>query len=159
MNWSWYWETFIYSLAVKMPNFWGPQIDKKVINSPTNVWFLWKLQSSLLISYHRRWWKFGWFLICRNMSTDFVCFWKSFHAFKEHTSFVWIYSQLQIHTMLYVATVQRLTFKTFMFVFINSISPQKLFCQVHNQYRSLMTFRNKIQAKTFTWPDMSYYAR
>ena len=31
-----------------------------------------------------------------------VCFWKSIHAFKKHTSFVWIYSQLQIHTMLYV---------------------------------------------------------
>ena len=36
------------------------------------------------------------------MSNDFVCFWKSIHAFKKHTSFVWIYSQLQIHTMLYV---------------------------------------------------------
>ena len=41
-------------------------------------------------------------MICRNMPTDFVCFWKS-NAFKEHMSFVWIYSQLQIHTMLYVA--------------------------------------------------------
>ena len=37
---------------------------------------------------------FGWYLICRNMSTDYVCFWKSIHAFKEYTSFVWIYSQL-----------------------------------------------------------------
>ena len=36
------------------------------------------------------------------MSTDCVCFWKSIHAFKEYTFFVWIYSQLQIHTMLYV---------------------------------------------------------
>ena len=35
------------------------------------------------------------------MSTDFVCFWRSIHAFKEHMSFVWIYSQLQIHTMSY----------------------------------------------------------
>ena len=51
-----------------------------------------KLQSSLLISYHRRWWIFGWYLICRNMSNDFVCFWKSIHAFKKHTSFVWICS-------------------------------------------------------------------
>ena len=55
-----------------------------------------------VISYHCRWWMFGWYLICRNMSTDYVCFWKSNHAFKQHTSFVWIYSQLQIHTMLYV---------------------------------------------------------
>ena len=38
------------------------------------------------------------------MSTIFVCFWKSIHALKEHMSFVWIYSQLQIHTMLYVFT-------------------------------------------------------
>ena len=28
-----------------------------------NVWFLWKLQSSLLISYHRRWWMFHWYHI------------------------------------------------------------------------------------------------
>ena len=25
--------------------------------------------------------------------------------------------------------------------------------------KELMTFSNKIQAKTFTWPDMSFYAR
>ena len=33
------------------------------------------------------------------------------------------------------------------------------FCKVPNQYRSHMTFSNKIQAKTLTWPDMSFYAR
>ena len=38
------------------------------------------------------------------MSTDYVYFWKSIHTFKEHRSFVWIYSQLQIHTMLYVGS-------------------------------------------------------
>ena len=37
------------------------------------------------------------------MSTDSVYFGKSIRAFKKHMSFVWIYSQLQIHTMLYVA--------------------------------------------------------
>ena len=31
---SWYWET-LFSLAVKIPNFWGPKKDKKVINSST----------------------------------------------------------------------------------------------------------------------------
>ena len=36
------------------------------------------------------------------MSTDSVYFRESIHAFKKHRSFVWIYSQLQIHTMLYV---------------------------------------------------------
>ena len=45
---------------------------------------------------------FGWYLICRNMSTDSVYFRKSIRAFKKHRCFVWIYSQLQIHTMLYV---------------------------------------------------------
>ena len=40
-------------------------------------------KSSLLISYHRRWWMFGWYLICRNMSTDYLCvFLESIHAFK-----------------------------------------------------------------------------
>ena len=38
---------------------------------------------------------FGWYLICRNMSTDSVYFRKSIHSFKKHRSFVWIYSQLQ----------------------------------------------------------------
>ena len=46
---------------------------------------------------------FGWYLICRNMSTDSVYFRKSIRSFKKHRSFVWIYSQLQIHTMLYVS--------------------------------------------------------
>ena len=36
------------------------------------------------------------------MSTDSVYFRKSIRSFKKHRSFVWIYSQLQIHTMLYV---------------------------------------------------------
>ena len=30
-----YTERLLFSLAVKMPNFWGPKIDKKVINSST----------------------------------------------------------------------------------------------------------------------------
>ena len=38
------------------------------------------------------------------MSNDFLCFCKSIHAFEKHTSFVWIYSLLQIHTMWYVET-------------------------------------------------------
>ena len=28
-------ERLLFSLAVKMPNFWGPKVDKKVINSST----------------------------------------------------------------------------------------------------------------------------
>ena len=37
LNWSWYWEfeRLLFSLAVKIPNFWGPKIDKKVINFST----------------------------------------------------------------------------------------------------------------------------
>ena len=45
-------------------------------------------------------------------------------------------------------------------LFSSLIVPHKnVFCQVTNQYRSLMTFRNKTRAKTFTWPDMLFYAR
>ena len=33
---------------------------------------------------------------------------------------------------------------------------KKFFCKVSYQYRSHMTFSNKIQAKTPTWPDMSF---
>ena len=44
-------------------------------------------------------------------------------------------------------------------LFSSLLVPHKnFFCQVPNKYRSLMTFRNKIQAKTFTWPDMLFYA-
>ena len=94
LNWRWYWE-ILFSLAVEMPNFWK-KTKRWSILLP-NVWFLWKLQSSLLILglYHRHWWKFGWYLICRNMSTDFVCFRKSIRAFKKHTSFVWLDSMWQ----------------------------------------------------------------
>ena len=68
------------------------------------------------------------------------------------------------------------TFQTFMFVFINNIlvhykkkqkqkqNKKKTFSRqsvikVPNQYRTHMTFSYKIQAKTYTWPDMSFYAR
>ena len=55
------------------------------------------------------------------------------------------------------------TFKSFMFVFINSFSLQTFSRQsvikVPNQYRTHMTFSYKIQVKTFTRPDMSFYAR
>ena len=80
---------------------------------------------------------------------------RSIQAFQNDTIIIsWLFSFRVIQ-----ATAQWHTFKTFMFVFINSSSSQKLFCQVPNQYRSLMTFRNKIQAKTFTRPDTSFYAR
>ena len=101
-------ERLLFSLVVKMPNFCGPKKDKKGSIPLPIVWFLWKLQSSHLISYHCRWWMFGWYLICRNMSTDYVWFWKSIHAFKKHTFFVWIYSQLQILTMLHVGITYHL---------------------------------------------------
>ena len=80
---------------------------------------------------------------------------KSIQAFQNDTIIIsWLFSFRVIYL-----TVQWHSFKTFMFVFITSSSSQKLFCQVPNQYRSLMTFRNKIQAETFTWPDMLFYAR
>ena len=46
LNWSWYWETFIQSSCQNV-QFLRSKKDKNVIN----VWFLWKSQSSLVISY------------------------------------------------------------------------------------------------------------
>ena len=85
-----------------MPHFWSPKIDKKVINSSTKCLISVKIAILTPHIITPPLVMFGWYLICRNMSTDFVFFWKSIHAFKDHMSFVWIYSQLQIHTMLYV---------------------------------------------------------
>ena len=93
-------DRLLFSLAVKMPNFgdYGPETVKKVINSSTkclisvkiailtphiippplvNVWLILDLAFAE---------------ICQSIV----------HAFIEHTSFVWIYSQLHIHTTLYV---------------------------------------------------------
>ena len=36
---------------------------------------------------------------------------------------------------------------------------EAIIIKVPNQYRTHMTFSNKIQVKTFTWPDMLLYAR
>ena len=68
------------------------------------------------------------------MSTDSVYFRKSIHAFKKHRSFVWIYSQLQIHTMLYVVCqvklrIQALINILFTELLILSLTP------LHSQYR------------------------
>ena len=96
-------ERLLFSLAVKYHKFWGPKIDKKVINSYTK--YLISVKIAILTPHiiPPPLVMFGRYLICRNMSTDYVCFWKSNHAFKKHTFFVWICSQLQIHTMLYVS--------------------------------------------------------
>ena len=97
LNWSWYWETFIYS-SCQNAQFLKSKNRQKMINSSTKCLISVKIAILTphiipppLVN--------GWNLICRNMSTDCV-FWKSIHAFKEHISFLWIYSQLQIHTML-----------------------------------------------------------
>ena len=60
------------------------------------------------------------------------------------------------------STLQWHTFKTFMFVFMNFLFITTAFQGsqlLPNQYRTHMTFSHKIQAKIFTWPDMSFYAR
>ena len=83
-------ERLWFSLAVKMPNFWGPKKDKKVINSSTkclisvkiaimtrhiiplplvNVWLIFDLQKYVQLTL--------------------VYFRKSIRAFKKHRSFVW----------------------------------------------------------------------
>ena len=52
--------------------------DKKVINSSTKCLISVKIAilTPHIIVYHHHWWMFGWYLICRNMSTDYVWFWK-----------------------------------------------------------------------------------
>ena len=75
-----------------------------------------------------------WFLICRNMSTGHVCFWKSNHAFKKHTSFVWIYSQLQIHTMLYVRILEH-NFEQF-----SCIQKQKIYDEIFGWFVCTLWF-------------------
>ena len=54
------------------------------------------------------------------------------------------------------------TFKTSIFFhqflfLIKTFQDSRLFKYLIN--KELMTFSDKIQAKTFTWPDMSFYAR
>ena len=45
------------------------------------------------------------------------------------------------------------------FLFVTKNFPRQPIIEVPNQYRIHMTSNYKIQAKTFTWPDMSFYAR
>ena len=47
-------------------------------------------------------------------------------------------------------------FHQFLFI-IKTFRESRLLKYLMN--KELMTFSNKIQAKTFTWPDMSFYAR
>ena len=89
----------LFSLAIKMPNFWDPKIDKKVINSSTKC--LISVKIAILTPHIIPPSLVNVWFVCRNMSADFV--YMSIHSFKEHTSFVWIYSQLQINTVLYVS--------------------------------------------------------
>ena len=82
---SWYWEAFIQS-SCQIPQFLRSKNRQKgdKIFLP-NVWFLWKLQSSLLISYMylHCWWMFGWYLICRSMWTDFFYILRFFIGLKN----------------------------------------------------------------------------
>ena len=59
-------ERLLFSLAVKMPNFWGPKIDKKVINSSTKCLISVKIAILTPHIIPPPWWMFGWYLICRN---------------------------------------------------------------------------------------------
>ena len=45
------------------------------------------------------------------------------------------------------------------FCFIKILFISRLVIKVPNRYRILMTFSHRIQANTFTWPDMSFYAK
>ena len=76
LHWSWYWET----LAVKLHNFWGPKINKRWSILLPDVWLLWNLQSSLLISYSDtagcHWWMFSWYSIGRCKLALFIFWYK-----------------------------------------------------------------------------------
>ena len=132
-------------------SFYSTQLLKNYLRSNTKLIKRWLFVFSLLFYS-------GIFYSCQFIISfrPFHSFWeeedlsrRSIQAFQNDTIIIsWLYLTVQWHS-----------FKTFMFVFITSSSSQKLFCQEPNQYRSLMTFRNKIQAETFTWPDMLFYAR
>ena len=70
---------------------------------------------------------------------------RSRQAFQNDTIIIsWLFSFRVIYP-----TVQWHTFKTYMFVFITSSSSQKLFYQVHNQYRSLYDFQKQDTSQNF----------
>ena len=95
-------ERLLFSLAVKMPHFWSQKIDKKVINSSTKCLISVKIAiltphiiTPPLVNV--------WLIFDLQKYVNWLCvFLEVIHVFKAHMSFVWIYSQLQIHTMLYV---------------------------------------------------------
>ena len=69
LNWSDN-ETFIYSRGQNL-KFLRSKNRQKFFRILPNlwIWYLQKMQPSLLVSYHRRWWMFSWYSICRNMLT------------------------------------------------------------------------------------------
>ena len=109
MEWpsSWYWETFMQYITVKLHNFWSPKIDKKVINSSTkclisviiailtphvipqllvNVWLIFDLQKhacKLTLFTFLSVWKMGVYCMLKQAvwPRNFVCMYPLFpHA-------------------------------------------------------------------------------
>ena len=98
-------ERLYFSLAVKMPNFWGPKIDKKVIDSSTQCLISVKIAiltphiiphpvGKCLVDIWFAEIYVNWFCLFLEVNP---CF-QRIHIFCT----AWIYSQLQIHTVLYV---------------------------------------------------------
>ena len=92
-----------------------------------------------------------------------ICLGKSIQAIQNDTIIIsWVFSFRAIQP-----TVWWHTFKTFMFrayvcfhqflFLIKTFRDSRLLKYLIN--KELMTFSSKIQAKTFTWPEMSFYAR
>ena len=83
-----------------------------------------------------------------------ICLGKPIQALQNDTIIIsWVFSFRVIQP-----TVRWHTFKTFMFVFlfiIKTFRDMRLLKYLTN--KELMTFINKRQAKTFTWPDMIAY--
>ena len=63
---SWYWETFVQS-SCQIAQFLRSKNRQKDDQFFYQMSDFCKNCNPALISYHRRWWMFGWYSICRNM--------------------------------------------------------------------------------------------
>ena len=104
-------------------------------------------------------------------SCQFIKSFRPFHSFWEEDDLSWEINtnftkwHIIISWLFSFRVIQLIvrwhTLKTFMFVFINFCSSKNFRDSRLLKYlinKELMIFSNKIQAKTFTWPDMSFYS-
>ena len=84
---------------------------------------------------------------------------KSMQALQNDTIIIsWVFSFRVIQPTMWWHTFKNFMFVSIIFLFIiKTFRDSRLLKYLIN--KELMTFSNKIQAKTFTWPYMSFYAR